>query len=67
MPCTGKPCHNCGKSDKPVYERYQCVAGTSMEFRAAKIGDKLYRIEPKNMEYWCTNCFRLENGSVEYV
>lgn len=67
MPYINKPCHHCGKSDKPVHERYQCVSGTVMEFKAEKIGDKLYKIVPKNMEYWCTDCYRLENGKMEVL
>jgi len=61
-----KLCHHCGKSDKPVYERYQC-AGTTMEFNAEPFGEKLYRIVPKNLEYWCADCHRIENEKVEII
>lgn len=67
MPMINKPCHNCGKSDKPVHERYQCVSGTSMKFKPEPIGDKLYRIVPENMEYWCTDCYKLENAKMKVM
>lgn len=67
MPCINKPCHNCGKSDNPVYERYQCVSGMVMKFKAEPIGNKFYRIVPENLEYWCTNCYKLENLKMEVI
>lgn len=67
MPRINHECFNCGKKDKPVHERYQCVAGTSMKFKAEPMGDKLYRIVPENMEYWCTDCYKLENGKMEII
>lgn len=59
-----KPCHNCGKSNKPVYERYQCIAGTVMKFKKELIGNKLYRMVPENIEYWCNDCYKIENEKV---
>ncbi len=67
MPCINKPCFNCGKSDKEVYERYQVTSGTTIELKAEKIGEKFFRIVPKNMEYWCTDCYRVENAKMEII
>jgi hypothetical protein len=67
MSYINKECFNCGKKDNPVYERYQCVPGTSMKFKTEPIGDKFYRIVPANVEYWCTNCYKLENQKIEVI
>lgn len=67
MPYINKPCHNCGKSDKPVHERYQCSDGVVMKFTTEKIGAQLYRIVPADLEYWCVDCFKIENFKMEVV
>ncbi len=67
MTMINEPCFNCGKTDKPVHERYQCVDIMSIKFKTELIGNKLYRIVPENIEYWCTDCYRLENGKVDVL
>jgi hypothetical protein len=65
MPYENKECFNCGKTGKPVYERYQCVPGSSIKFKPELIGNRCYRIVPENLEYWCTDCYKVENGKME--
>lgn len=67
MSVINKKCYHCGKSDKPVHERYQCVSGTVMKFKTESIGDKLYKIVPENLEYWCTDCYKLENAKMDII
>jgi len=67
MPMINKECYNCGEKDKPVYERYKCSDGMVMKFTTQKIGAQLYRIVPAGLEYWCTDCYRLENGKMEII
>jgi len=67
MPFINKECHNCGKSDKPVYERYQCVSGSVMKFKIEEIDKKFFSIKPANMEYWCIDCYRIENVKMEIL
>lgn len=58
----GKPCFNCGKNDKPFYERYYVSSGTSIEVKIQKIGGKLYRIFPRSFEYWCADCYNNDSS-----
>jgi hypothetical protein len=67
MPFINKACDNCKKTENPVYERYQCVPGTTLEFKTELIGKNLYKIVPKNLEYWCTDCYRLEKFKMEII
>lgn len=67
MPYINKPCFNCGKTDKEVHERYKCSDGMVMKFTTLPMGINLYRIVPADLEYWCTDCYRIENGKMEII